>query len=47
MDGAFGAKTLAAVKHVQGCAHIVADGVIGPETWRVLATWSKNPNFLC
>lgn len=35
-DGAFGPKTLAAVKFLQDQGHVPADGVVGPQTWPVL-----------
>ena len=37
IDGAFGPLTYAAVKEAQGAAHITVDGIIGPQTWPVLA----------
>ena len=37
VDGTFGPETEAAVKHAQVLHHIVADGVVGPETWRALS----------
>jgi peptidoglycan hydrolase-like protein with peptidoglycan-binding domain len=37
VDGTFGPETEAAIKHAQAQHHIVADGVVGPETWRMLS----------
>lgn len=37
LDGAFGPLTDAAVREAQGAAHITVDGIIGPQTWPVLA----------
>jgi|HubBroStandDraft_6_1064221.scaffolds.fasta_scaffold341856_1 hypothetical protein len=36
VDGAFGDVTAAAVKQLQGDAHLTADGVVGPLTWPAL-----------
>jgi uncharacterized protein (TIGR02594 family) len=36
-DGAFGARTLAAVIEFQSDAGLVADGIVGPRTWAALA----------
>lgn len=38
IDGAFGPKTLAAVKALQGEYCLVKDGIVGPNTWRTLCT---------
>lgn len=40
VDGKFGATTETAVKEIQRSASLVADGVAGPTTWRVLAPTS-------
>lgn len=37
IDGDFGALTAAAVRDAQGKAKIAVDGIIGPNTWPVLA----------
>lgn len=37
LDGDFGQLTDAAVREAQGAAHIVVDGIVGPQTWPVLA----------
>lgn len=37
LDGDFGPLTDAAVREAQGAAHITVDGIIGPQTWPVLA----------
>lgn len=37
IDGNFGPLTDAAVREAQGHAHIAVDGIVGPQTWPVLA----------
>ncbi|MEV4191261.1 peptidoglycan-binding domain-containing protein [Streptomyces toxytricini] len=36
VDGNFGSDTEAAVKTVQACSGIKADGQVGPDTWEYL-----------
>ena len=44
IDGAFGAKTLAAVKLFQTRRTLAPDGVVGPVTWAALfGTWVETP----
>jgi len=38
VDGAFGAKTLSAVKSFQSACCLVADGIVGQKTWTALLT---------
>lgn len=35
-DGLFGSATRAAVEYLQGKAHLVVDGIVGPKTWAAL-----------
>lgn len=37
LDGAFGAKTEAAVKRFQTDFRLVVDGIIGPKTWQAMS----------
>lgn len=36
VDGAYGRKTIAAVKRFQAKHHLKADGIVGPRTWAAL-----------
>ncbi|GAA3797863.1 GH25 family lysozyme [Streptomyces phyllanthi] len=42
-DGSFGPGTEERVRVFQRCAGLTADGVIGPQTWTALNTWSAEP----
>ena len=39
-DGKFGPKTLSAVKGFQTCEGIASDGIIGPQTWKMLNSFT-------
>ena len=39
VDGDFGAKTEAGVKTVQRHHHLAVDGIVGPQTWAVVAAF--------
>jgi peptidoglycan hydrolase-like protein with peptidoglycan-binding domain len=41
VDGDFGSKTLAQVKHYQGYFGLGADGIVGPKTWASLCHTSQ------
>lgn len=41
-DGNFGASTTAAVKSVQRMYHLAADGIVGPQTWKLVAGGSAS-----
>jgi peptidoglycan hydrolase-like protein with peptidoglycan-binding domain len=36
IDGVFGSGTEAAVREIQRRNNLVSDGIVGPETWKVL-----------
>lgn len=42
-DGSFGPATEARVQVFQRCAGVTVDGVVGPQTWAALNTWSAHP----
>ncbi|GGM94619.1 GH25 family lysozyme [Streptomyces fuscichromogenes] len=43
-DGSFGPATATRVEEFQRCAGLSVDGVIGPQTWAALNTWSAQPH---
>jgi peptidoglycan hydrolase-like protein with peptidoglycan-binding domain len=36
IDGVFGSATEAAVREIQRRHNLISDGIVGPETWKVL-----------
>lgn len=46
VDGAFGSGTNTAVHQFQRCAHLGADGVVGPKTWAALKHWADYTNYI-
>jgi lysozyme len=47
VDGQYGAATRQRVLVFQGCAGIVADGIVGPLTWSQLRFWANSPTYVC
>lgn len=43
VDGAFGGRTLKAVKAAQGAAGLTADGIVGPRTWGAIDAGVRLP----
>ncbi|MEV5568743.1 peptidoglycan-binding protein [Spirillospora sp. NPDC052269] len=41
VDGIFGPKTEAAVRHFQDDVGLTVDGIVGPHTWRALVTHKR------
>lgn len=44
VDGIYGAKTYKALVHFQDASGLVADGVVGSQTWKVLDTYIPQPD---
>jgi peptidoglycan hydrolase-like protein with peptidoglycan-binding domain len=44
VDGDFGQQTRRATQIFQRCAEIVADGIIGAQTWSFLSFWANDPD---
>ncbi|MEU1177256.1 peptidoglycan-binding domain-containing protein [Streptomyces sp. NPDC005820] len=47
VDGQFGPVTQQATLRFQRCAGIVADGVVGAQTWSFLVFWGNSTGFVC
>lgn len=45
-DGSFGSNTTRAVKHYQARYNLVADGIVGPNTWKKLSSGKVKTNHL-
>lgn len=45
IDGAFGGGTETRVVQFQLCANLVADGIVGPNTWAKLVDWSSRNTY--
>ncbi|MFF4657267.1 peptidoglycan-binding protein [Streptomyces sp. NPDC001381] len=47
LDGKFGPVTQRATLRFQRCAGIVADGVVGAQTWSFLVFWANSTDVVC
>jgi peptidoglycan hydrolase-like protein with peptidoglycan-binding domain len=43
VDGVFGARTVSVVLGFQRALGIIADGIVGPATWRALVSGMLSP----